>query len=108
MAKKTANSAATGVQKPRKPRTAIEKVFVVSSGGEHRLVAGISKRKVEAAVWRRPVVRIATPTDLRELTSAGVLIEPSEPTPAGQMRTDEPDSDQGSANAEQGTDSASS
>lgn len=109
MAKKPATAGATsgtGTSKSRKPRTPIEKVFVVSSGDTHRLVAGVSKRKVEAAVWQRPIVRIATPTDLRELTSAGVLIETAEPMPAGQMMVDAPVSEPAGSDVDAG-DSAS-
>lgn len=72
MAKKTTTSTTNGAPKARKPRTAIEKVFVVASDPP-RLVAGYSKRKVEAAVWQRPEVRIATAADLR--TMRGVQIE---------------------------------
>lgn len=85
-ARKQPNS--TSTPKPRKPRTPVEKVFVVDDGmgdGEIRLVAGYTKRKVEAHVWRRPKVRLATPADLREAMAQGAHIENSTP----QQRVDE-------------------
>lgn len=84
MAKKT--TSATSTPKTRKPRTAVEKVFFVATSPP-RLVAGLSQRKVEAAVWQKPAVRVATPTDLRELVRAGVQIETIE---SPQARIDAP------------------
>lgn len=87
-ARKTANSTSS-TPKTRKARAVVEKVFVVGAGAGRRLVAGATQRKVEAAVWQKPLVTLASPADIRELHARGVTIEAIEPaTPPAQSRAD--------------------
>lgn len=86
MARAKSSNSATA-PKSRKARVAVEKVFVVD---EKRLVAGTTQRKVEAAVWKKPTVRLASPADLKQLWSRGVEIESIETAPPAQTRVPDP------------------
>lgn len=74
MSKKTAN-ADPSAETPKRTRKKIEKVFVVEGVSPMRLVRGFSQRAVTAAIYKRPIVRLATPDDIATAMIDGIHIE---------------------------------